>query len=326
MLHKRSSPQSSRVSLAATADAPDLHRSNLIYQVLGLVLVLWAALAWLGSGYYSANMADQAYREGDAQAHQQLDGITGEIDGALRILRNVPRILAGEDAVQEHLSQFGPQAGPSRREYEDRKRLWTANGERSGLHNFLLTAAAGLDAEVIWVVNAAGDCIASSNADKPASFVGTNYGEREYFRQSRNGQAGQQYAVGKVTGVPGLFYSYPVLNDKKQFIGAVVVKRDISDFLRWTRPNNAFIADANGVVVLTEDKALAYRVMPGGSLDSVPAAIKLARYKTQSIATVDIQQWNDARYPGVVSFGHTSSPVVLTSKSVADGNIKVYVP
>ena len=312
--------------VAIFSGAPSARTSILVYRVIGILVPLWAAVAWLGSGYYSAIMANQSYREGHTQAHQQLDGITSEIDDALRILRNVPRILAGEDAVQKHLSQFGPKALPSRLGYEDRKHLWTENGERSGLHNFLLAAAAGLDAEVIWVVNAAGDCIASSNADKPASFVGTNYSEREYFRQSRNGQAGQQYAVGKITRVPGLYYSYPVFNDKKQFIGAVVVKRDISDFLRWTRPNNAFIADSNGVVVLTEDKGLAYHVMPGSSLAPVAAEIKIARYKTQTLASVDIQPWDNARYPEVVSFGRTSSPLVLTSKTVADGNITVYVP
>jgi C4-dicarboxylate-specific signal transduction histidine kinase len=214
-------------------------------------------------------MSDLAYSEGTSQALKQLDGIAGEIDNALRILRNVPRIIAGEDSVLEHLQLFGPQAQASRIPYEDRKRLWTAQGNHAGLQNFLVAAATGLDAEVIWVLNAAGDCIASSNADKAASFVGTNFGEREYFLQAKSGMAGRQYAVGKVTGVPGLYYSYPVLNSQQQFVGAVVVKRDIYDFRQWTRPNNAFIADSNGVVVLAEDKGLEYKIMPGRSVADV---------------------------------------------------------
>ncbi len=300
--------------------------SGWIYRAVGVLLPVWALLAWLGSGYYSANMADQAYREGYAQAHSQLDGITGEIDNALRILRNMPRVLAGEDAVQKQLGTFGPQVQPSRLSYEARKRLWTDTGERNGLHNFLLTAAAGLDAEVVWIVNAAGDCIASSNAQKPASFVGTNYGEREYFRQSRKGQPGQQYAVGKVTGVPGLFYSFPVMNDRNQFIGAVVVKRDISDFLRWTRPNNAFIADSNGVVVLTEDKALGYRVMPGSSLAAISNETRVARYKAMQLANADISEWENGRYREVVTIAGAAVPVALVSKRAADGNVTVYLP
>ena len=320
VLHKPSTPRSA-------GGAPEPRRqASLAGRALWLLIPLWVLLAWIGAAQYSSNMTDRAYREGHTQAHRQLERISADIDNALRVLRGVARVLAGELAVQRQLLPLGPKALPSGLSYEQRKLQWSAQAQRSGLHDFLLAAASGLDADVIWIVNAAGDCIASSNADKPASFVGTNFGEREYFQQARGGQPGRQYAVGKVSQVPGLFYSYPVFNERREFIGAVVVKRDISNFLQWTHPDNAFIADSNGVVVLTEDLQLANHAMPGSPIAAVSAATKMARYRTTSLAAADVRVWAKGEFPEVVSFGAAAAPLLLASKTVADGTISVYVP
>jgi signal transduction histidine kinase/CheY-like chemotaxis protein len=296
------------------------------HRVAGVLISLWLALTWVISAYYSNSLYEQAYREGIVQAQKQIDGITDDIDDALNILRNVPRVLASEEAIRRHLETFGQQVDRSAFSYDDRKRIWTEAGMRSGLHAFLATAASGLNADVIWVLNSAGDCVASSNADKPVSFVGTNYAEREYFRQAREGRPGRQYAVGKVSKVPGLFYSFPVVSDKGQFIGAIVVKRDISNFLRWTRPYSAFIADSNGVVVLTENKELEYRTVPGSSFGNLASETKLANYKQEALAPLDIRPWKNDRYQDLISLGANSQPLILLSKTGADGDIAVYLP
>jgi signal transduction histidine kinase/ActR/RegA family two-component response regulator len=194
------------------------------------------------------------------------------------------------------------------------------------MRRFLDAAAAGLDAEVIWILNAAGDCIASSNAEKPTSFVGTNFSEREYFVQARAGQPGRQYAVGKVSKVPGLYYSYPVQDQGGQFIGLVVVKRDISDFLRWTRPLGAFLADSAGVIVLTENADLHYRTMPRSTLAALSPEIRIARYRKSELLPVEVTPWQADPALNLVTLGAQTVPQILQSKTVADGYITVYVP
>ena len=248
----------------------------------------WVVLAWVGSVYYSDKISDLAYKEGFVQAHKQVDAIADDIDDHLSVLRGVPRTLAIEESVRRQLMHFGPKAAPAKLTYEERKLHWTEDGERSGLNTFLRTFSDDVDADVIWIVNAAGDCVAASNAGKPTSFIGTNYAEREYFRQARSGHPGRQYAVGKISKIPGLFYSYPVLDDKGQFIGAVVAKRDITDFLHWTRSSNAFIADSNGVVVLTENKRLEYRTMPGSMAAGLSEQAKAARYQQKNLIPANI--------------------------------------
>jgi signal transduction histidine kinase/ActR/RegA family two-component response regulator len=300
--------------------------SGIVYRAMVVLIVLWTGVAWLAAVYYASNRADLAYWEEYVQAHKQLDDIVDNIDDAVRILRNVPRILAGEDGVRRHLIQFGPQVTPSSLGYEERKRLWSSSDASAGLHAFLGTAAAGLDADVIWVVNAAGDCTASSNASSLSSFVGTNYAEREYFRQARDGHAGHQYAVGKVSGVPGLFYSYPVLDDKKQFVGAVVAKRDITAFRRWTKPDNAFIVDASGVIILAEDKDLEYRTVPGASVATLSVQARMDRYKRSSFTPLNLSAWESTAQRELVSFAGKPVPVILASRNGAEGRITIYLP
>ena len=68
--------------------------------------------------------------------------------------------------------------------------------------------------DLAFVINTSGLCVASSNAGKPGSLVGENFHDREYFSSGRNGSQGVQYAVGRRTNIPGLFYSMPILRDE----------------------------------------------------------------------------------------------------------------
>jgi signal transduction histidine kinase/ActR/RegA family two-component response regulator len=116
------------------------------------------------------------------------------------------------------------------------------------------------------------------------------------------------------------------MDAKGHFLGAVIAKRDITDFSRWTSPENAFIADSSGVVVLTEDKNLLNRTMPDASVNSLSAKTKLDRYQREALDPVDIRHWENKRYPELLSFGKGYVPLILSSKTDEDGNMTIYVP
>ncbi len=301
-------------------------RVNRIHALTAVLALTWIVATWLASVHYSASVADQAYQDGRKQAEQQIEAVTNEIDNAIRILRNVPRLLSGEETVRRELGRFGPQVVASTLSYEDRKRLWTRHSEQFGVGNFLASVATALDADVVWLVNAAGDCIASSNADKGGSFIGTNYLEREYFQKARSGQPGQQYAVGKVSKLPGLYYSHPVLNDNQQFIGSVVVKRDITEFKRWIWPISGFVTDSNGVVVLARDKALEHQVMPGAAVASLSAQARLEKYQRVNFHPLDLRAVENDKYSNLFQGADGSPLLVMVSKVAADGNVTVHLP
>ena len=178
-------------------------KANYKVTVILILILVWGVLAWIGSAIYNDHMSDLVVKEELVQAQRQLNGVSSSVEDYLKFLRNTPLTLASEDAVKKQLEHFGSLAEPSRLSQEDRKAQWSRNTELARLNKFLATAASSAEADVIWVMNAAGDCIASSNADKPSSFVGSNYQDREYFSQARDGQPGHQYAIGKVSKKPG---------------------------------------------------------------------------------------------------------------------------
>jgi signal transduction histidine kinase/ActR/RegA family two-component response regulator len=106
----------------------------------------------------------------------------------------------------------------------------------------------------------------------------------------------------------------------------VVVKRDISDFLRWTRPLGAFIADSAGVIVLTENADLLYRTMPQATVASLSPEIRLARYRKSELLPLAVAPWRADPTLNLVTLGVPTIPQILQSKAVADGYITVYVP
>ena len=311
-----------------TAFAAGLHVQSprRIYRLAIASAVAVGALAWLVSSHYSAHLFDLAYRSGHAQAYKELESAAEGINDALLVARGVPRILATEDVVREQLQKFGPAARPSKLEYERRKQAWSRDPALGRLNAFFGTAASSFNVDVVWMVNAAGDCIASSNVDLASSFVGTNYVDREYFLQARSGRPGQQYAVGKVSKIPGLFYSHPVLDEEGRFLGAVVAKRDISSFSRWTKPASAFIADSHGVIVLASDKNLESRRLPGAGMAKMTAVERAAQYKQVDYIALEVQPWRDGYYTGLVTLNDDPMPTVLVSRTIVDGGIAVHVP
>jgi EAL domain-containing protein (putative c-di-GMP-specific phosphodiesterase class I)/C4-dicarboxylate-specific signal transduction histidine kinase/DNA-binding response OmpR family regulator len=192
------------------------------------------------------------------------------------------------------------------------------------MNDSLNIAATHLGADIIFIINAAGDCIASSNAGKPASTVGSNYADRMYFSQAKAGQPGHQYAVGRTTNVPGLFYSQPVF-ESGRFLGTVVVKLDITKFSRWTSQANAFISDANGVIVLAPDKSYELHTLPDASVAKLSAEQRLLQYKREVLERLEITPWENARYPSAVLVWGKNPPLLLVSKSLPEVAITIHV-
>ena len=301
------------------------------YRRIGVELMIVLAMALAGSFYYSSKSLDRSYYSGLIQALQQLEIVAYGINDGLAVLQGVPRSLAAADPVIQQLRRFGQIPGPSTLPLEQRKQLWSSDPVLAGLNSYLATHAAAFNADVVWVINAAGDCIAASNADKDASFVGTNYAEREYYLQARAGQRGRQYAVGKITKKPGLFYSYPVRDERGRFIGAVVTKRDIPNFSRWTNQAKAFITNADGVIILSEEKGFENHRLPalpqaGSQGRGINSAKVASPPPEDGIRTLLVHPWASGDHPDIVTLNDNPVPRILVSRSIADGEISVHIP
>ena len=125
---------------------------------------------------------------------------------------------------------------------------------------------AGSDA--LYVIDAQGLTLASSNWNTASSFVDQNYGNRPYFRDGLHGLAGRFYGVGKTTGAPGLFASAPVRQADGTVIGVVAVKVSMQPIVdTWSQLRDpVFVADERGIVFLGSVASWLYkttRSLPG---------------------------------------------------------------
>lgn len=295
------------------------------YRTLGVLIVCWLSTAWLSSNYYYNHLANNLYLHESQNATQQAEEIAGDINTNIALLKGISNMESRDEDVRRALRRFGADVSPSTLAPGALKQSWPHDKILGNLNASLNVAATNLGADLIYIVNAAGDCISSSNADKADSFIGTNYADRDYFIQARTGQIGYQYAVGRTSKIPGLFYSAPVF-EKGRFLGAAVVKRNITKFSEWINLANAFIVDANGVVVLAKDKRFEFRTVPNATAGKFSEQKILSQYKLKTLEPLEISQWEDSRFSSAVRIGTNSYPTLLFSKSLPDSGITIYVP
>ena len=288
------------------------------------LLTGWVVIAWLSADYYYGQRAQVFYQEQTEVARQHLDQIARSMDRDIQMLKGISMMVASGEDSRRALRRHGPAARASALPYEERKQRWTADRVNGDLSISLATLARYLGADEIYVLNAAGDCVAASNAGKGVSFVGSNYADREYFRQASAGQLGHQYAIGRTSRIPGLYYSTPVL-DKRQFIGAVVIKRDLANFSQWAGSTGAFIADTNGVVVLATDKRMAFRTLPDAAAEHLSPEHLLTQYGQRSLEPLRFSLEGDRRFASATRIDGTGDPVMIASRALPEDAITIYV-
>jgi hypothetical protein len=142
-------------------------------------------LAWLGTNNYYAKLSNTYYQRESDLAAQQIVHVANTIDLSLQALRGIPRVLAAMPQTHASLQIFGPDVAASNLPIGQRAALWQQHPVLRASSQFLAISAANLGADVIWIMNAAGDCVAASNSESPTSFVGGNFADRTYFQSAR---------------------------------------------------------------------------------------------------------------------------------------------
>lgn len=138
------------------------------------------------------------------------------------------------------------------------------NGERSA-ENFseqLSRINDFSDAAALYVMDKNGTTIASSNFMSDESFVGKNYGFRQYFKTAITGKIGEIFAVGATTGRSGYFIASPV-RERQKIIGVVVVKVEFAKLISdWQNSGEkVLVSDKLGVVILSSQKNWIYKTL-----------------------------------------------------------------
>jgi diguanylate cyclase (GGDEF)-like protein len=241
------------------------------------ISIIWGVLAWLVFEQQVQKRTAQSVAQQTAEVRQNAVIITANVDRVFSRLQGLAAVVAGMSEVRTAVESFAPAVAPSSLEYDVRKSSWTHRADLLSLSRQMLTITRDIGVDIIWVMNASGDCIAASNTADATSFVGTNYRDRAYFTSAQAGERGRQFAVGRVTKVPGLFFSAPVIANGR-FLGAVAVKNDLPRIAAALNHPNAFVTDDHGVIILAADPRLEMRALPGAAVHHLSERRRLSRY------------------------------------------------
>lgn len=319
------SPEAGRIGVERL---PDLVSGKSWKKTLLVAVTLCVALtgvAWIGSSVYTEQMLHSAYEQQLKLGRQQLDSLNESIEDALSVLSGTPVVLSADELVQRELSTFGPHPLASGSNREASRERWEASPTLSSLSHRFLVIAKNLKADVVWALNAAGECVAASNIGTPLSFIGGNYSDRQYFRDTIDGRQGRQYVVGRLSRVPGLYFASPV-RVEGQFVGSVVVKRDLTHFERWTRQIDAFITDDQGVIVLARDKNIEFRTLPEANLSHIPKSVLEKTYLRSEFKALEIQKRPEHELANVVYLdGNREIPFLYLSAKSSEHGFAVHL-
>jgi two-component system C4-dicarboxylate transport sensor histidine kinase DctB len=204
----------------------------------GVATVLLSALAMLG---LERAARVSALEETRAAATSQAAILAAGLESELNKFSLVPRVLAVDPEVAGLL---GGQAGG-----------------RDVLNRRLAALARQTKASAIYLMDARGTTLAASNWDRPDSFIGANYGFRDYFRGALAGGTASEFALGTVSRRPGLYLSERVgPADAPRGVVAVKVEFDSLEAKWRSAEDGVFVTDAGGIVLLASDPQWRFRV------------------------------------------------------------------
>jgi len=215
----------------ARTSPPPWRRAAPFVALLALAALVSAA-GWLGYRYtYDAALARQAER-GQVQMRLYAQALESE----LARYDYVPSLLSLDARIEGLLRQ-------------------PASAERVAQANAYLAALNGrAGTRVIYLLDARGKVLATSNYQRPDSYLGEDLSFRPYFRAAVEGQLGRFYGVGTTRSESGYYLSAP-LGDRDRPVGVAVVKIGLEPLEnRWQgNDSQMLLADENGVVILASD-------------------------------------------------------------------------
>ena len=212
--------------------------------ITSLVALTWSTHAWV-----QQRQLDELHRTLDSRAELY----AASIGGALNKYEFLPLAVAQSEAVAQLLEQ------PTAARVVD-------------INAYLIDINRRAGAFAVYVLDAQGTTLASSNWQDRSSYVGVNYGFRPYFKNAIAGGIGRFYGIGASTFEAGYFISQPVLRHGR-IIGIVAAKVNL-DWIEqsWRTPGageQIWVRDANGVIILATTPSFKFT-----SLAALSAAAK----------------------------------------------------
>ncbi|WP_323001684.1 cache domain-containing protein [Denitromonas sp.] len=236
-----------------------------VTRLLQPLLALGLLAVVLGLGSYQAFLSREVAQVAEA-SQLRLDFYRRTMAQTLEEFRLLPTVLGLDGRVRSLLA--GPQD----------------TAQADAVNRYLEEVSQDPVIHVLYLLDASGRVLASSNWREPNSFVGNNYGFRPYFHDAMDGRPGRFFGVGVTTQEAGYFLSAPVYVGGT-ITGVAVVKIRL-DALEdaWRRSGDLLlVADRLGVVVLSSTPNWKFR-----SLFPLRGADREALARTRQYLNADL--------------------------------------
>jgi PAS domain S-box-containing protein len=286
-----------------------------------LLCVMWGGGVWVYERDQYRQLTESLINKESIDARNRGETISADIQRSLQVMYGLPEVLASWQELIDGVQQPAF-SGQTDAQIAEQIKAKSKSPAISHINHLLALAKSDFSVDVIWVVDASGNCVAASNFDMPATFIGSNFKERTYFIAAMQGDNGYQYAAGKVSHQPGLYLSAPILKNGK-IIGAVVVKVEITRFARDIDFSDAFLVDENGVVILSKDNYFTMKAVPGNVINNMSYERRQSIYMRDQFESFYIQPWPG--YSRLSKVGNYPEPYVIDITSINKGELKVYV-
>jgi len=291
----------------------------------GVLLVLaWIVCAsFLVERNYLARV-DALVAAQDEVAEVRARDLAGSIQRNLHYMRGIPEVMAQAREVVDALRRLAAEGPRSGEAWEQKATRWKADAPLRQLDRFLAKAQDSLDIDILYVADAAGNVVAASDSGRAGQSVGTNVADRSYFHSALGGGNGVQYAVGKATGIPGLFFSAPVVAQGR-VLGVVIAKVHMPNLSFLLDQSDSFLSDASGVVIMAHNRALEMTVLPGAPIEAVSEAERMTRYRRTKFPVLPVVPWEHGGRRKLYALAGGRVPGVLAASALPEYGIEAHV-
>ena len=268
-----------------------MNRKSLRHAVGPVSFALVVLVCWLVSGVIADRMVQQeldaALRAQRQMSSSIVDNMAEVIASDLSMARAIPATMAELNVVQQALAHSQAFAATGAAPESALRAALLKVPELTTVSGFLHDAQGFSGLDSIWLVNANGVCVASSN-ENSRGFIGIDMRTRNYLSDALLGAFGEAYGVGRSSGEPGIFIAAPAYDDGV-LVGAVIAKVGIGRLRHWVAHAGTFVADENGVIIMAHNSALEGHVLPDGHIKQMGVADRQNVYRRAEFPNVQIE-------------------------------------
>lgn len=325
----------------APAPAPSPHGARL--RAAPLVIWLSAVVVGVGVSWFVACFVADTIGARDMQqmvdarrqlAAQVAEGMSNQITADVALLRALPQTLAQIDAIPRAVERVDTRRWNLMDE-GSRAEEALSHPEVVDVNAFLSATAGNLGLDYLWVVNQGNYVVLANNAGHPDSFLGVQASMQPYMKEAMLGGLGEQFTVGRVTGVPGLFFAAPVYDAGGYLVAAMGTKVSLARLQHWVSHPTSLVTDPNGLIILSTDASLVGKILPDARLQHMRASDRYNAYRRVDFDTWpyrptaqahrDVPRWVPAEVRDALAWREGSAMPSLTVSRNASADLTVVV-